>query len=606
MVHAVLWAGQRAVLVEFGSLAEMMPFQLQFQQSPLPGQREVIAAERSIMLDFRTRKDAQAAVRQIRKLRPRAQKQQLPGKLTVDVHYEGAELDAVAEELGMSRQALIDWHLATDWISAFTAAEPGLMQCVPGELLNKRRSRKSASPVINPGAEPQDLPAGAVVLAGVYSGIWPRANPGTWRQIGHLAAPVAPILREDSAEGPSQGSTEATTAGAGDTATAPQQFAAVYPGLIPPGTVVKYRPVQEQVTVQAGGSARNREELQPRADAVLEVLDPGEETLIQDLGRIGWAGLGVPSSGALDTAALRQANQLVGNEDSAAGLEVLGGGLRLLARQTAVLAVTGAEVELTVTGTDNAARSNMALHGTGSSEGNSPAGAAVVRKVPQRAPFWLFPGEELELSAPNCGLRSYVAVSGGLAVSETLGSASTDTHSALGPGPVTQGQSFALVGATSRFVGIADVSRTPLPSTQAPGAPGCVRLRFVPGPREELFAGTRGRNPGLAALVSQPWSVLKDSSRSSVFLTTTDEEPEVSALQIPGHAERAAEPVPRGAVLIPPDGMPVLCLADYPVVSEHPVIGVVVREDLGLTGQLSAGTQVDFVAVDPTSLIPIP
>ncbi|WP_044493026.1 carboxyltransferase domain-containing protein [Nesterenkonia massiliensis] len=577
MVHAVLWTGQRAVLVEFGSLAEMMPFQLQFQQSPLPGQREVVAAERSIMLDFRTRKDAQAAVRQIRKLRPRAQKHQLAEKLSVEVLYEGAELDAVAEELGMSRQALIDWHVATDWISAFTAAEPGLMQCVPGEQLNKRRSRKSTPPVINPGTEPHDLPAGAVVLAGVYSGIWPRANPGTWRQIGHLAAPPAP-----------------------------QQFAAVSPGLIPAGTAVKYRPVQEQVTVRGSGSALNQEELQPRADAVLEVLDPGEETLIQDLGRIGCAGLGVPPSGALDTAALRQANQLVGNEDAAAGFEVLGGGLRLLARQTAVLAVTGAEVELMVTGTDNAARSNMALHGTGSSEGNGPTSSAVVRQVPQRAPFWLFPGEELELSAPNRGLRSYVAVSGGLAVSETLGSASTDTHSALGPGPVTQGQSFALVGATSRFVGIADVSRTPLPSTQAPGAPGCVRLRFVPGPREELFAGTRGRNPGLAALVSQPWSVLKDSSRSSVFLTTTDEEPEVSALQIPGHAERAAEPVPRGAVLITPEGMPVLCLADYPVVSEHPVIGVVVREDLGLTGQLSAGTQVDFVAVDPTSLIPIP
>ena len=577
MVHAVLWTGQRAVLVEFGSLAEMMPFQLQFQQSPLPGQREVVAAERSIMLDFRTRKDAQAAVRQIRKLRPRAQKHQLAEKLSVEVLYEGAELDAVAEELGMSRQALIDWHVATDWISAFTAAEPGLMQCVPGEQLNKRRSRKSTPPVINPGTEPHDLPAGAVVLAGVYSGIWPRANPGTWRQIGHLAAPPAP-----------------------------QQCAAVSPGLIPAGTAVKYRPVQEQVTVRGSGSALNQEELQPRADAVLEVLDPGAETLIQDLGRIGWAGLGVPPSGALDTAALRQANQLVGNEDAAAGFEVLGGGLRLLARQTAVLAVTGAEVELMVTGTDNAARSNMALHGTGSSEGNGPTSSAVVRQVPQRAPFWLFPGEELELSAPNRGLRSYVAVSGGLAVSETLGSASTDTHAVLGPEPVTCGQSFALMGATSRFVGIADVSRTPLPAAEVSGASGCVRLRYVPGPRDELFAGARGRNPGLAALGHQRWSALKDSSRSAVFLTTTDDEPAVSALQIPGHAERAAEPVPRGAVLIPPSGMPVLCLADYPVVSAHPVIGVVVREDLGLAGQLPAGTQVEFVAVDPTTLMPIP
>ncbi|WP_258933609.1 biotin-dependent carboxyltransferase family protein [Nesterenkonia pannonica] len=108
-----------------------------------------------------------------------------------------------------------------------------------------------------------------------------------------------------------------------------------------------------------------------------------------------------------------------------------------------------------------------------------------------------------------------MAVSGGLEAAPTLGSRSTDTLSGLGPPPVRAGETFGLEGVTSRFVGIADVARTPLPSDET------VVLRFAVGPREACFADQerpRRRNPGLETLQQQRWTVSKDADRVGVRL----------------------------------------------------------------------------------------
>ncbi|HKN95885.1 MAG TPA: allophanate hydrolase subunit 2 family protein, partial [Pseudonocardiaceae bacterium] len=118
------------------------------------------------------------------------------------------------------------------------------------------------------------------------------------------------------------------------------------------------------------------------------VLATGPQALVQDLGRPGHAHLGVPPSGALDEPALRLANRLVGNAESAAGVEVLLGGLRLRADCSCTVAVTGPAVPVTVGG----------------------------RTRDSHTPVGLAEGDVLELGVPDGGLRAYVAVGGGIDV----------------------------------------------------------------------------------------------------------------------------------------------------------------------------------------------
>ena len=147
---------------------------------------------------------------------------------------------------------------------------------------------------------------------------------------------------------------------------------------------------------------------EPKADRTLTVVAAGPQLTVQDLGRPGHAHLGVPRSGALDGPALRLANRLVGNDEGAAGLEGLGGGVRLRTGVAMALAVTGAQVTVRV---DGRARE---------------WGQAVIVRA----------GSEVVLGTPERGLRCYVAVSGGLDVPVTLGSRSTDLLSGIGPDPV--------------------------------------------------------------------------------------------------------------------------------------------------------------------------
>ncbi|WP_408608903.1 5-oxoprolinase subunit C family protein, partial [Desertihabitans aurantiacus] len=137
----------------------------------------------------------------------------------------------------------------------------------------------------------------------------------------------------------------------------------------------------------------------------LEVLEPGPLTTVQDAGRTGQGSLGIGRSGACDRVAHRLANRLVGNPEDAATLEVTFGGLVLRAVDDVWVALTGARCP----GTD---------HG---------------------APLRLHAGETLRLATPVSGLRSYLAVRGGVAVEPVLGSRSTDLLSGLGPAPLRAG-----------------------------------------------------------------------------------------------------------------------------------------------------------------------
>ncbi|MCV2490692.1 biotin-dependent carboxyltransferase family protein [Geodermatophilus sp. YIM 151500] len=279
---------------------------------------------------------------------------------------------------------------------------------------------------------------------------------------------------------------------------------------------------------------------------MLTVLAPGPLATVQDRGRPGWASIGVPRSGAADRAAHDLANRLVGNAPDAATVEVTAGGLRVRAERAHLVAVTGAPAPLAVDG----------------------------RTVPVNAPFTLPAGGELALGVPRSGLRSYLAVRGGVDVPPVLGSRSTDTLSGLGPEPLRAGQALA-VGGLAAEEPVVDVAPVAGP-VDAP------LLRVLPGPRRDWLEDDAWR-----ALISQEWAVTADSDRVGLRLGGP-------VLRRARDGELPSEGLVPGALQVPPDGAPVLFLVDHPVTGGYPVLAVVATADLPAAAQLRPGDRLRF------------
>jgi biotin-dependent carboxylase-like uncharacterized protein len=286
-----------------------------------------------------------------------------------------------------------------------------------------------------------------------------------------------------------------------------------------------------------------------RADGRLDVLEAGPGLLVEDLGRPGWAHLGVPPSGALDPDALRLANRLVGNDDSAAGLEVVLGGVRLVATRSTRVAVTGADVSIDVDG----------------------------RPQPWGEALSIAAGATLTLGTMRGGVRSWLAVDGGILAARELGSGSTDTLTGLGPDRVVAGTRLDLGPRRPAPVSAAAVPRTV--------GPGTIRLRVRLGPRADWFAES-----SVEMLTSTVYVVAPDSDRVGVRLESDDG----SLLERSRGGELPSEGIVTGAVQVPGSGQPLVFLADHPVTGGYPVVAVVDRDDLWRCAQLRPGDRVAF------------
>lgn len=284
----------------------------------------------------------------------------------------------------------------------------------------------------------------------------------------------------------------------------------------------------------------------------LVILAPGPLTTVQDLGRPGLAALGVGASGAADRGSLRLANRLVGNAEGAAALELTLGGLRVRVAGAAIVALTGAPCPVTVGG----------------------------RSMGMNGPIAVRPGEVIAVGAPAEGVRTYLAVRGGVAVPPVLGARSTDTLSGLGPEPVRAGSVLPIGTETTGFP-VVDQAPVRRPAGGA-GDAGDAVLRVVPGPRADWFDPD-----ALRTLGADPYLVTAESNRIGVRL----DGPELRRTET---AELPPEGMVRGALQVPPSGRPVLLLADHPVTGGYPVIGVVADEDVDRAGQLRPGDRVRF------------
>lgn len=327
------------------------------------------------------------------------------------------------------------------------------------------------------------------------------------------------------------------------------------PALAAPGHRVQFRAVRELVTLAEPATGA---EVQPHTASGLRIVSPGLQSLVQDLGRHGHSALGVSAAGALDRASLRRANRLVGNAPSAAAVETVAGGLTVQAVGDQVLAVAGAPAELAI-------------------EPPSDAEYGPVRRTVRMAtPFALLDGETLRIGALESGFRSYLAVRGGVDTAPVLGSRSTDTMSGIGPAPLAAGQVFAAGGESESGV-VGDPELQPV----FPGT-GVTVLDVVPGPRADWFD-----QAALDSFSSQEWDVKPQSNRVGMRLAGTP-------LQRSRQGELPSEGTVAGAIQIPPEGLPVLFLADHPITGGYPVIGVVVDSQLDIAAQIPIGGKIRF------------
>jgi biotin-dependent carboxylase-like uncharacterized protein len=277
------------------------------------------------------------------------------------------------------------------------------------------------------------------------------------------------------------------------------------------------------------------------------VLAAGALTTVQDSGRPGLASIGVGTSGACDRVAYDLANRLVGNAPGAAALETTLGGLAVSVRTGRWVALTGAPCPMTVNG---AARAS-------------------------HTPVYVPAGGTLRLGVPATGLRSYLAVRGGIDAPVVLGSRASDTLTGIGPPVVRAGGVLAVgcgAGGPVPAVDIAPVAALPSPA----------ELCVLPGPRLDWFA------PGaLERLAEAPYQVASDSNRVAVRLLGPSPQRVVTE-------ELPSEGLVLGAVQCPPSGELVVFLADHPVTGGYPVLAVITAASVAAAAQARPGDTVRF------------
>jgi biotin-dependent carboxylase-like uncharacterized protein len=281
---------------------------------------------------------------------------------------------------------------------------------------------------------------------------------------------------------------------------------------------------------------------------MIEILEVGLQATVQDLGRSGLGHLGVPEAGAADPFSLRLANRLVGNDENAAGIEALMGGLAFR---------LGADRQISLTGAPCLAYLDERPIGTNAS--------SYARK-----------GQILRLHRPMFGLRTYVAFDGGIDVTPVLGSRSTDTLSGLGP--ARGGTVLSLGVPESSGVTGADVVVCP---TVAAATSIEVAARL--GPRDDLFS-----SDAIRSLTSGPWQVSQETDRIAARLIGPPL-PTTSTGQLP------TEGLALGSIQVPPSGQPIVHLANHPPTGGYPVLAVVDSMDVSRIAQSPPGTNLRFV-----------
>ncbi len=558
----LLPAGE-AVLVELADLPQTLALLASLQADPIGGVKEIVPGARTLLLTIdeqQLTRDALAEALAARSLSLRPAED--GPRVEIPVHYDGEDLAEVAALLKITPDEVVRRHTGSDWFVAFTGFAPGFAYLTGGDELLRTLPRRSAPRT--------RIPPGAVAAAGGFSGVYPKASPGGWQLLGQTLTPMWDLQRDppallqpgqrvrfvdagprvetaahDVAEASALTAVTAVTAAAAAVKAAP---AAAFTGSAVP------------LGVGANGDGHSLAARSERADAgAVEIRQAGLQALLQDLGRPGQAGQGVSASGAMDRQSLKTANRLVGNDEAQACIEVVLGGFELLSHADITVAVTGADGPLTLI---------------------DPNGRA--HAVDRGTPLALSAGDSLRIGAPTAGVRSYVALRGGVDIAPVLGSRSYDSLAEVGPAPLKAGDRLILRPARAGAV----VGHPEAPQAQWPKPGDEVVLDLRLGPRTDWFT-----QDALTTLTSQLWTVTPQSNR--VGLRLHGDTPLSRFIT----AELPSEGTSLGALQVPANGQPVLFLADHPLTGGYPVVACVAPWHLDLAGQLPVGTRLRFRVV---------
>jgi antagonist of KipI len=287
---------------------------------------------------------------------------------------------------------------------------------------------------------------------------------------------------------------------------------------------------------------------------MIRVLDPGAHTTVQDLGRQGQLRYGIPPSGPIDRPSFIIANRLVANPDNAAGLECTLIGPRLQALAPCAVAVTGADMAITVNGA--------------------------------AAPAWttllLLAGDVLKLGVARAGVRGYVALSGGIDVPLVLGSRSTYVRGRMGG---VKGRALAkddvLVLAPAALPRVRRLRRDAIPEWTAEPT-----LRVVLGPQADRFSAD-----SIAHFLAAAYEMLPQSDRMGARLKG----PRI--VHARGH-DIISDGIALGSVQVPGDGQPIVLLVDRQSTGGYTKVATMCSSDVARLGQVKPGQRMRFTAID--------
>lgn len=301
----------------------------------------------------------------------------------------------------------------------------------------------------------------------------------------------------------------------------------------------------------------------------LNVLRAGFLTSVQDLGRQGFRQSGVSPGGALDPHAFRVANLLVGNDESAAGLEITLGGARLRFAGHRLIAWCGGDFDVRF----------------------GP------KSIPPGHVALIDASDALTIDRPRLGCRCWLAISGGVDVAPVLGSRSTDLRAGFGgfKGRALRDGDEVSLGENSRSVKILieKLSKEKIAGWKPP------HDWSSPAKREPILRFTRGFNwnafgaSTLERFASESFVVSPDSDRMGVRF----EKPEFKRND---GSDLLSEAVAPGTVQVPPEGKPILLLNDCQTIGGYPKIAHVATVDLSIAAQLRAGNAVRFQEISLT------
>ena len=289
-------------------------------------------------------------------------------------------------------------------------------------------------------------------------------------------------------------------------------------------------------------------------------------TSVQDLGRTGFREFGVSLGGALDTHALRVANLLAGNDESAAGLEITFGGLRLRFADDRIVVWSGGDFDAHIGSTSVAA-----------------GHPALVRA-----------GEEFSIESPALGCRAWLAISGGIDVPIVLGSRSGDLKAGFGGvkgRPVRDGEEFPVDDNPPRAKILIDrlrgekIARWKPPHDWSSPARRTPTLRYIRGTDSGRFVEL-----ALQFFNNESFFVSPDSDRMGIRL-------DGPRLERSEEVDLLSEAVAPGTVQVPPSGKPILLLNDCQTIGGYPKIAHVITVDLPIAAQLCPGDRVRFTEV---------